>query len=92
MFVLRQLRASLHRFWETWKRENVTELRKQQCYKHQSIPCVNDAVIVQDDLPRLFWLTTVIEQLHVGKDGFCRSPSVKLAKKCNVITTPALPN
>ena len=87
-----QLETALSRFWDKWRTEYLTELREHQrnsTKKQISTPKINDVVIVQEDYtPRSFWRVAVVTEVHRGKDGFCRSASLKLGDTRNVITRP----
>ena len=80
---IRRLNALNNQFWKIWKKEYLLALRERSKLHRKcksttdSLPFVNEVVIVSDDGPRTHWRLGKILRLNKSHDGEIRSAIVK---------------
>ncbi|XP_063418864.1 uncharacterized protein LOC134701657 [Mytilus trossulus] len=69
----------IHDFWNRWRREYLTSLREQHRNTgiNTQIIKVGDIVQIHDDTPRTVWNIAIIVKLVYGRDGLCRSATLR---------------
>ena len=70
----------IQHFWSQWKREYLTSLRETHTNNigtDKERIRVGDVVIIHDDITRLKWHLTVVQELQHGNDGFIRSTTIR---------------
>ena len=78
----RQVKHLAHMFWIRWRREYIPLLNsRQKWFTPQRSLQEGDLVLVADQLlPRNFWSTGRIVNVHKDSDGYVRSAQIKVAK------------
>ena len=75
-----------------WHREYLDGLREiRSCSKvgkGASEIRVDDAVVIEEDVPRHRWRLGVVVELLEGTDGFVRDVKVKVGKTKNIVRRP----
>lgn len=70
----------LAHFWRRWRGEYLLSLRERFDSVSSvpgKIPVVGDVVLIHEDCSRLGWRLGKIVSLYNGRDGYCRSATVK---------------
>ena len=81
---MKHMKMVMHHFWSRWQKEYVLELRtacknSSKFSKYPSDVSKGDVVIIYDkEQPRGSWKTGIVERLHEGADGKCRSADVRV--------------
>ena len=89
----RKSQKQLDRFWESWKRDYLLNLRETLPLFHRNKssqlvrqPRTGEVVIVREDhTPRRAWRLAQIKELIFSKDGLIRSVKIQLPNK-NIIS------
>ena len=69
----------LKHFWKRWKLEYLTSLREfhKTIGNNTQRVQIGDVVLVHDDIPRINWQLTVIEDVIKGSDGLIRAVNIR---------------
>ena len=72
----------LARFWSVWQADYLRSLpHSVRKFKSRGRLQIGSVVLVREDnVPRLRWLTGVVERLHPGRDGVVRAADVRTTR------------
>ena len=88
----KHLEKMINHFWDIWRKEWVTSLRKGHKCERSNKPqmiSINDIVLIYDKCqPRHLWKLGRILELIRSKDGFVRAAKVKCGSTGNIINRP----
>ena len=83
----------MEKFWESWKKEYLTGLRK---YNNKTQPQRNltqcDYVLVlTEKITKMSWPVGIITDVFMGRDGLVRTVEIKMPLKSSDIDTKGRP-